>query len=145
MAIKEVSGNLFQHPWQSAVITVNLMGVMGAGIAKAARDINYNMFTWYRDLCQSKQFNLGDIHYYTQHDGKTFILLPTKIDWKNPSTLEYIEISLQALVNTYRYHHVEHIHTPKLGCKNGQLDWKDVRPLMYDYLSDLAVDVTIVI
>lgn len=144
MAIKEVRRNLFRQDWQSAVVTVNLVGAMGAGIAKAARDINPDMYLWYKSLCRRKKFKFGDIYYYTQEDERTFILLPTKDDWKDSSTLEYIETSLIALASTYQYHQVDSIHIPKLGCKNGGLEWEEVRPLMYHYLEGFSVDVTIV-
>mgnify|MGYP002712900148 CR=1 FL=1 len=145
MAISERYGNLFKQDWQSAVVTVNLVGAMGAGIARAARDLNPEMFYWYNRLCRQGKFRLGDIYYFTQEDGRTFILLPTKVDWRNDATIEYIEKSLAALVETYKYHHVDSIHIPKLGCRNGGLNWEDVRPVMYKYLEKIPLDITIMV
>ncbi len=145
MSIHEVRGNLFLQNWQSIVITVNLVGAMGAGVARVCRDMSPETYRWYRELCRKGQFNIGDIKYYTQHDGRTFILFPTKIDWKNDSKIEYIESSLQTLAKTYQYHHVDSIHMPKPGCRNGGLEWKDVRPLVYQYLDNLDIDVTVMI
>ena len=38
---------------------------------------------------------------------------------------------------------IKSIAFPALGCGNGGLDWNDVKPLMYEYLKDLDIEIKI--
>jgi O-acetyl-ADP-ribose deacetylase (regulator of RNase III) len=72
------------------------------------------------------------------------INFPTKQHWRNPSEIEWIEDGLQDLVRFIREHKVKSIALPALGCGNGGLDWKSVRPLIESAMGGLE-DVQIVI
>jgi O-acetyl-ADP-ribose deacetylase (regulator of RNase III) len=56
------------------------------------------------------------------------INFPTKGHWRAASRVEDVEAGLQDLVATIRRMHINSIAIPPLGCGNGGLDWRDVRP-----------------
>ena len=63
------------------------------------------------------------------------INFPTKLHWKDPSNIEYIEEGLQTLGVAIQLEEIKSIGIPPLGCGLGGLDWKDVKPLIDKYLS----------
>lgn len=132
-----IEGNIFESPAQVLVNTVNTVGVMGKGIALKFKKIYPEMYKNYRYYCENKQFNMGNLYLY-KTPGKWVLNFPTKINWRNPSKLEYIELGLKKFISTYKEKGIKSIAFPKLGCGNGGLDFEtQVRPLMDKYLSNL--------
>jgi len=138
-----VQGDLFQSPAQVLVNTVNIEGVMGKGVALQFKQMFPEMFVQYRDLCERKQFDIGNLWLYRSLN-KWVLNFPTKRHWKQPSKIEYISAGLKKFVDTYDEMGIHSIAFPPLGCGNGQLDFKfQVQPLMHDYLARLPIDVFI--
>jgi O-acetyl-ADP-ribose deacetylase (regulator of RNase III) len=54
--ITYVDANLFTSPAQTLVNTVNTVGVMGKGIAKAFKTVYPDMFEEYASLCRRGEF-----------------------------------------------------------------------------------------
>lgn len=138
-----VIGDLFQSPARVLVNTVNIVGVMGKGIAKDFKLIFPEMFREYQRLCEAKQLDVGQLQIY-RASPKWILNFPTKKHWRQPSRPEYIEAGLKTFVRTYASHSITSIAFPPLGCGNGELDWEqEVRPLMEQYLRPLPIDVYI--
>lgn len=137
--ITYVACDLFTSPARVLVNTVNTVGVMGKGIAKDFKTVYPEMFQQYQELCEKKQFEVGQLWLYkTEH--KWILNFPTKKHWRNPSRPEYIEAGLRKFAETYHTYRITSISFPMLGCGNGELDWEtQVRPLMEKYLGDLPV------
>lgn len=57
--ITYIVGDLFQSPARVLVNTVNIVGVMGKGIAKDFKTIYPEMFKQYQTLCERNLFNIG--------------------------------------------------------------------------------------
>ena len=99
----------------------------------------------YKQACDSGQLTTGKILAVKDRElllGERLIInLPTKSHWKSPSTYEYIESGLIALVTYLRENPVKSMAMPALGCGNGGLDWHKVRPMIEQHLSalDLAI------
>lgn len=96
---------------------------------------------WGRDQLIWNRKNCGDIkpkvHLY-QVEDLTIIGFPTKINWRDNSSIKLITSMLLELKMYFRmpiYYHSKCL-IPKLGCSNGGLEWKDVRPVMEEYLGD---------
>jgi O-acetyl-ADP-ribose deacetylase (regulator of RNase III) len=140
--IRYIEGDMFSSPAQTIVNTVNIMGVMGKGIALSFKNRYPKMFTAYRNACEKKQFGIGKLMLYNAPDYLV-LLFPTKEHWRNPSKIEYIEAGLKKFVDTYAKKGITSIAFPRLGCGNGELAWDDVRPLMEKYLQPLPIDVYI--
>lgn len=137
--------SIFESDAQWLVNPVNCVGVMGKGLAakfKAKYPIVYDM---YRKDCQSGCYYPGFVCFYYLPGIYSVLIcnFATKYHWADLSKLEWIEKGLQNFANEYTHRRVKSIAFPKLGCGNGGLDWKKVRPLMVKYLGDLPLDVTI--
>lgn len=138
-----VQGELLQSPAQVLVNTVNTVGVMGKGIAREFKRLFPDMFTQYRDMCESGQFRVGMLWLY-KTPNKWVLNFPTKKDWRDPSRIEYIDLGLRKFVQTYAQQRIHSVAFPPLGCGNGQLDFESqVKPLMEKYLRNLPIDVFI--
>ncbi len=127
---------------QTVVNTVNTVGVMGKGIAAAFKARYPEMFQTYQKLCREKKLDVGMLWLWKASD-QWVLNFPTKRHWRNPSKLEYIEAGLKKFAAEYERRGIREISFPRLGCGNGGLDWKDVRPLMERYLAMLPISVYI--
>jgi len=136
-----VDGSLFLSPAKVLVNTVNIVGVMGKGIAKDFKTYFPEMFREYQLRCESNALEIGKLYLY-RSPNKWILNFPTKKHWRHPSKPEYIEEGLKAFVAGYARNGITSIAFPRLGCGNGELDWATrVRPLMEQYLSALPIDV----
>ena len=137
-------GDLLSSPAQVQVNTVNVVGVMGKGIALQFKNKYPEMFKSYRQICEKHLFDVGNL-YLWKSSKKWVLLFPTKKHWRNPSKIEYIESGLKKFVENYDRLGIESIAFPKLGCGNGILDWNIVKPIMEKYLKPLPINIYIYI
>lgn len=139
------NSNLLLSPAQALVNTVNTVGVMGAGLAKAFKMYYPQMFKTYRILCQNNQFKTGQLMLVkSEPNRKRWVLnFPTKKDWRNKSQMSYVESGLKKFVRTYKAHGIESVAFPPLGAGLGGLDDKTVNGLMVKYLGNLDIPVYI--
>lgn len=140
--ITYLHSTLFSSPAQTLVNTVNTEGVMGKGIAKQFKSRFPKMFLEYKKLCDDKRLGIGNLHLW-RGDTTWVLNFPTKVTWRQPSRLTYIEAGLDKFVETYRSLGVVSAAFPPLGCGNGGLDWNEVRPLMERYLKRVNIPVYI--
>lgn len=121
----------------SIVVTTNSVGAMGAGLAKQAAQRYPQLVRQHRALCNSaKPGELHAVFVEPVSASRNIILLPTKLDWRNPSRVEYIEAGLQWLVGWSS--NLGSIALPPLGCGLGGLNFqRDLRPLLIEYLPRL--------
>ncbi|MDE2928127.1 MAG: macro domain-containing protein [Acidobacteriota bacterium] len=139
--ITYVRGSLFRSPAHVLVNTVNTVGVMGKGVAKEFKRLFPDMYRQYRDLCEQKKFDIGNLFLY-KTDNKWVLNFPTKKHWRSPSRPEYIEHGLQKLVSNYLDLGIYDLAMPLLGCGNGELDWPtQVEPIFKRYLKNLPINV----
>ncbi|OTX92578.1 hypothetical protein BK726_06375 [Bacillus thuringiensis serovar londrina] len=147
--ITYLQGNLFSlfNKVDAITNTVNCVGVMGKGIALEFKNrfpINYKE---YRIKCASKELTIGQSFVYeipSNLQTKYIINFPTKKHWRHPSKVEYIEQGLDNLITLIAEYNIKSIAMPALGCGNGNLDWKVVKPIIEKKLSHLK-DVDIVV
>ncbi len=131
-----VEGNLLEAPAQVITNTVNCVGAMGSGIALEFKKRFPEMFEDYQQRCTMKEVAIGRPYLWT--DGETQILnFPTKIHWKTPSQLSYVEDGLKYLAENYDQMGISSIAMPALGCGLGGLKWDDVLPLVEKYLGPI--------
>lgn len=78
--INYTKGNIIQADVEALVNTVNTVGVMAKGIALAFKKAFPNNFKIYRQLCEDKKFNIGDLLITNtgQIETKFIINFPTK-------------------------------------------------------------------
>lgn len=131
--IIETTGNLLKADAEALVNAVNIVGVMGKGLALQFREAFPECFKSYKAACQTGELTTGKMHIFaTKHatNPRYIINFPTKRHWRDKSRLEDIESGLQALVQTVKDCKINSIAVPPLGCGNGGLDWNTVSPLI---------------
>lgn len=154
MIIFEGRRDIFTCESQTLTCTTNVAGAMGAGIALQFKENIPEIYPYYRKLFPLR-FHLTDedgaelvkqLHVHRDPDsGRQVLLFPTKIHWRNPSKLEWIESNLVTLCNRYEELGITSLAVPPLGCQNGGLSYaRDVRPVMQRYLGSLPIPVEIV-
>ena len=144
MAIKIIKGNIFNSKCQTIVNTVNCVGVMGKGIAFVHRLRYPQMYEEYKEHCKNKLIIPGSLWLYSKQKNAPWILsFPTKIHWKYPSKIEWIEQGLQKFVATYEKKGITSIAFPLLGTHNGGLETNIVKQLMEKYLCKCSIDIEI--
>lgn len=137
-----LDGDLLTSPAQTLVNTVNLVGVMGKGLALRFKQVYPEMFRAYQSACESRTIDVGRSWLY-RTPRKWILNFPTKRHWRQPSRIEDIEQGLQFFVRTYAELGIYSVAFPALGCGNGELHWDVVRPLMERYLKPLPITVFI--
>lgn len=135
------TSNLLLSSAEALVNTVNTVGVMGKGVALQFKEHFPLNFKLYKRACDNGEVLLG--HLFVTETGQLtgpryIINFPTKSDWRKPSSLSDISLGLDDLVRQVREHAIRSIAIPPLGCGNGGLDWRDVKPLMISKLTDLS-------
>ena len=75
---------------------------------------------------------------------KYIINFPTKRHWRGKSKIEDIESGLKALVEEVQRFDIKSLAIPPLGCGNGGLNWKQVKPMISSVFAELP-DIRVVI
>lgn len=134
MTILTTYGDLLKQDGVDAIVnTVNCVGVMGKGIALQFKNKWPANFAAYHAACKAGQVRPGrmmvfDAGAYAQ--PHFIINFPTKDHWRGNSQLTFIEDGLKDLVVQIRALGIQSLAMPPLGCGNGGLDWRDVKPLI---------------
>ena len=139
MTINYVSGNILLSDAHAIVIPVNTMGIAGAGLAKAWATKDPVAAGIYKSLCEKNMLVVGKVT--TINGDSVYFLFPTKEHWKNPSRIEWIKCGLIDLCK--HAGNVRSLAVPALGCGLGGLSWRDVEPLIQQYMSGLSIPVHI--
>jgi O-acetyl-ADP-ribose deacetylase (regulator of RNase III) len=143
--LKFVTGDLLNSGAEGIVNAVNTVGVMGKGIALQFKQLFPYNFKEYKKACEEKLLKPGvllvvkDRHPVT--GDKTIINFPTKVHWKNPSKMEYVEMGLVELRKIIPEYGLRSIAVPALGCGAGGLKWEVVKALIQQYLADVDGEV----
>lgn len=127
------------------VNAVNTVGVMGKGIALQFKLAYPQNFKQYKSQCDAKALKPGILFvvrdHHSQKGDKTIINFPTKVHWKNPSKIEYVDAGLKELARVIESMKLESIAIPALGCGNGGLKWEDVKQLIKVHLGAIDADI----
>ena len=126
-------GNLLKANAEALVNTVNCVGVMGKGIALQFKQAYPDNFRQYAKACRAIEVMPGQM--FVVSTGNLFnpryiINFPTKRHWKGKSKIEDIQAGLTALIQEIKQLGITSIAIPPLGCGNGGLSWKTVKPLI---------------
>ncbi len=145
--IKYTTGNIIEADTEALVNTVNTVGVMGKGIALAFKKAFPSNYKIYRQACEDKEFNIGDLLITDtgQLTPKYVVNFPTKKHWRGKSKIEFVEIGMQELVKEINLKQIKSIAIPPLGCGNGGLNWEVVKPIILKNLETLTNKVEVII
>ena len=113
--------------------TVNLVGVMGAGLAKAVATTYPACLSPYQADLRSGRLRHGTVTAWPKPDGHYILQVPTKIHWRDPSPLALVQASIRALFPLCESLAIDDIHLVKLGCGLGGLNWlHQVKPYLIE-------------
>lgn len=132
-----VTGDIFSSPAQVLTNPVNVVGVMGNGLAAEFKARFAEMFADYSQRCEKGEVQPGR-PYLWENEHAQILNFPTKRHWRDPSLLDDIELGLQYLVAHYQDMGIHSIAIPALGTGLGGLKWTDVRLLIEKHLSNIA-------
>jgi O-acetyl-ADP-ribose deacetylase (regulator of RNase III) len=150
MIVFEGDRNIFESDMQTITCTINVVGVMGKGIALEFRkrypalfDVYRQHFPYHKNIATTDIDNKL-IHTLITHpisSSQQALLFPTKKHWYPSSKLEWIEDNLKILAQQYEILGITSLALPLLGCGNGGLQYRDVQPLIYEHLDPLPIPV----
>lgn len=144
--IHYTKGNILESDATALVNTVNLVGIMGKGIALQFKNQFPNNYVLYHEACKNKTIDIGEL-FVTQEQSifglKTIINFPTKRDWRKPSEYIYIEKGLDDLIRVIKEYKITSIAIPPLGAGNGGLNWEKVKMMVENKLSTLDIEIIV--
>jgi O-acetyl-ADP-ribose deacetylase (regulator of RNase III) len=128
------------------VNTVNIVGVMGKGIALQFKELYPENYHIYKKACDNGELVIGKM-LVTQTNKTTnpkyIINFPTKRHWRTPSEMSYIEDGLVDLKEVIRNNKIQSIAIPPLGAGSGGLDWSVVKKTIVESFKELNIEVNI--
>lgn len=132
-----VSGDLLESNCDAIICPVNMVGVMGAGLAKDMALRYHQLDRAYRKMLNDGVLDLGkpcilSSPLWTHR----IILFATKDHWKNASEFEWISEGLREMRWLLEEHQVTTVGIPKLGCGLGGLPWSLVHHEILEVLED---------
>ena len=130
-------GDIFKSSCEVIANPINCVGVMGGGLALAFKKKFPEHFETYKKMCQNGEIKVGELYVVDGDEKHKVLLFPTKIHWKNPSLMEYVESGLEYLVKNYDKMGIKSIAIPALGCGLGGLKWEDVKEKIISILSEI--------
>ena len=137
--IIEEDGSMFQNNHGTLVCPVNMIGTMGKGLALYFKNRYHGLFRFYRTHCDQGSFR--DFSSVLFRGQQNVILFPSKIHWANDSKVQWINEGLQKLRELCEREGIMEIGLPPVGCGNGNLEFKDVRFLVYHHFENSPVRV----
>ena len=133
--IEYQTGSIFDSPAEAIVNPVNCVGAMGKGLALQFRKRYRKNYGSYKLACLEGRIQLGRVSLFRDLD-KWIINFPTKYHWREHSELRNLETGLVDLKLKIRIAGITSVAIPALGCGLGELDYKDVQPLLETSLKD---------
>lgn len=135
---------MFDVQTDAIVNTVNLVGVMGKGVALQFKERFPENFKVYQRACVDRTIGIGKLLVVPAlKDGRRIYIVnfPTKIHWRNPSEYSYVEKGLDDLVKVIAEYGIKSIAIPPLGAGNGGLNWAVVKMMIERKLADVNCSV----
>lgn len=130
------------------VNTVNTVGVMGAGVAKAVKDRYPDVMPPYTEACRTKKLYPGGVQILRMKDGRIIANLASKEHFKDPSRPEWVGyglLNLNRILNLEQMKDVKTVLLPPPGAGLGGLKREMVQRMILSYMktsSDRGVDIT---
>lgn len=144
-----IGKDVFREPGDLYLVTVNTIGVMGAGIAKDFANAHPELYQRYKHDCKLKIITVGHPVIYQGEDGKNYMMFPTKETWKRPSEYHYIAAGLDWIIENIGDEEGMidpkwRIIVPPLGCGCGGLDIDIVSEMIDEASKQIPNEVVVI-
>lgn len=132
----------------NGIVKSNGALVMGAGVAKAFQDEFDGIDTTagYKVQTNGNICQIVDTYRFINANNKidsvVLVAFPTKYDYRNSSDIELIKESARQLMALVEENDWKLVALPRPGCRNGGLDWNEVKRSIDPILDDRIVIVT---
>ena len=126
MIIAERQGNIFNTRLNTITIPTNAKGVMGAGLAKQARERYPGVFKVYRKIHRTIGLTVHEPFIIPIDDKRNVLIFPTKLRWQEPSRVQWIEHNLwhlQVGLDAGWFPEITGLAIPPVGCGHGQINF----------------------
>lgn len=139
------SGSIVDDEAEVLVNTVNCRlsskgnGVMGKGVALAFQNRFPSIMEDYENSIRSGELRPGRALFFDLPDGRKWVALGTKDEWKDKSQMQWVKDGLAELGEKLREGGYRSVAIPPPGCGNGGLNWKEVEPILHKELEGLEV------
>jgi O-acetyl-ADP-ribose deacetylase (regulator of RNase III) len=124
------AGDLLDAPADAICNPVNLVGVMGRGLALQFRRRWPESYRAYRAALQSGELRHGTVHAHRLPNGRHVLHCPTKHHWRDPSPITLVQATIDEIGPCCARHGIRSVAVPPLGCGLGGLEWAGVRALL---------------
>ena len=142
MSVTEMHGDLFTSELKVLACPVNTVGAMGAGLALAFNEKHPDLYYQYKRQCRYRWFDHKSLMLFSPANADYRVLLvPTKLHWKSPSSLQQVERCVRNIAKLYHQGKILEVALPALGCGYGELNYPEVKALIYQHLDPLALRV----
>jgi O-acetyl-ADP-ribose deacetylase (regulator of RNase III) len=150
-------GDMFFSQMHTLTVSVNIVGIMGKGLASRAKYQFPDVYVAYQDACRSKALRMGIPYLYKReafldeeladepktlsgpNANKWFLLFATKNHWRDNADLDAIRKGVRWIRENYKREGIKSLALPALGCGLGNLDWKDVGPVICRELNGVDI------
>jgi len=140
------SDDIFNSNCDCIIIPVNIVGVMGAGLAKQCKEKFLGIEYIYKDLCTNEALTIENpviMENKLTKQPKYICLFPTKIHYKNSSKEKWIINGIKSLIKKLKHSDIKSIAMPKLGCGLGGLDWNKMKQKIINEIRQTNVEIVI--
>lgn len=147
--IKEVTGDILLSEAQAIAHGVAPMDHFDRGLALSLRENYPSMVKDFRHYCKLKHPKPGEAWIWGGVGGIRIINLMTQEaatgynGHPGEATLPFVNHALKALVKMVKKEKIKSLAIPKLATGYGNLDWEDVKPLIYRRLKELNIPIYI--
>ena len=128
--VELTAGNLLETTSDALCSPVNLVGVMGRGLALQFRTRWPDSYRAYRAALRSGRLRNGSVHAHPLPDGRHVLHCPTKDHWRERSPIALVQATIDAIGPCCARHGIRSVAVPPLGCGLGGLEWTKVRALL---------------
>lgn len=138
-------GNIFDTKNTALVCPVNCLGIMGAGLAKQFRDKeNFSVQNeLYKSTCSKGLLAPGSVLGAPTKEGKFVIYLATKMDWRDPSKMDWIETGILNLYKALHHYKIDSVAIPAIGAGLGELPWPPIEMMLIELFKTESIRVEI--
>lgn len=128
--MKEVKGNIWTYTGQGKIVIPTNGFVKANGRCVMGRGLAFQAMNRYKEVAEELGGLIKVKGNHVHQLKADLISFPVKHVWWEKADLDLITQSMIELVDYSTEHPELKFFLPRVGCGNGQLQWKDVKPIL---------------